>query len=45
MVFELVAQRVKQGGHHIPEDVILRRFAAGHAYQSPKPATPENKPS
>lgn len=24
-----VAQRVKQGGHHIPEDVIRRRFAAG----------------
>lgn len=23
------AQRVKQGGHHIPEDVIGRRFAAG----------------
>ncbi len=24
-----VAQRVKQGGHHIPESVIRRRFAAG----------------
>lgn len=24
-----VAQRVQQGGHHIPEDVIRRRFAAG----------------
>lgn len=24
-----VAQRVKQGGHNIPEDVIRRRFAAG----------------
>lgn len=24
-----VAQRVEQGGHHIPEDVIRRRFAAG----------------
>lgn len=24
-----VAQRVRQGGHHIPEDVIRRRFAAG----------------
>ena len=24
-----VAQRVKQGGHHIPEAVIRRRFAAG----------------
>lgn len=24
-----VAQRVKQGGHNIPEDIIRRRFAAG----------------
>jgi predicted ABC-type ATPase len=24
-----VAQRVRQGGHHIPETVIRRRFAAG----------------
>ena len=24
-----VAERVLQGGHHIPEDVIRRRFAAG----------------
>ena len=24
-----VAERVQQGGHHIPEDVIRRRFAAG----------------
>lgn len=24
-----VAERVKQGGHHIPEDVIRRRFGAG----------------
>ncbi len=24
-----VAQRVKQGGHHVPETVIRRRFAAG----------------
>jgi predicted ABC-type ATPase len=24
-----VAQRVRQGGHHIPEDVIRRRFASG----------------
>ncbi len=24
-----VAQRVRQGGHHIPEDVIRRRFFAG----------------
>jgi predicted ABC-type ATPase len=33
-----VAARVRQGGHHIPEDVIRRRFAAGlynfeHAYK------------
>jgi predicted ABC-type ATPase len=26
-----VAQRVRQGGHHIPEDVIRRRFDAGLA--------------
>ena len=24
-----VAERVRQGGHHIPEDVIRRRFIAG----------------
>jgi len=24
-----VAERVRQGGHNIPEPVILRRFAAG----------------
>lgn len=24
-----VAQRVRQGGHHIPDDVIRRRFFAG----------------
>lgn len=24
-----VAQRVRQGGHHIPEETIRRRFAAG----------------
>jgi predicted ABC-type ATPase len=24
-----VAERVKQGGHHIPEDIIRRRFSAG----------------
>ncbi|WP_308633269.1 zeta toxin family protein [Massilia forsythiae] len=24
-----VAQRIKQGGHHIPDDVIQRRFVAG----------------
>jgi predicted ABC-type ATPase len=34
-----VASRVSQGGHHIPEAVIRRRFAAGlrnldHAYKS-----------
>lgn len=33
-----VAERVRQGGHHIPEDVIRRRFATGlrnfeHAYK------------
>ncbi len=26
-----VAQRVAQGGHHIPEDVIRRRFYSGYA--------------
>nr|WP_314901079.1 zeta toxin family protein [uncultured Deefgea sp.] len=29
LAIERVAQRVKQGGHNIPEDVIRRRFAAG----------------
>lgn len=34
-----VAERVQQGGHHIPDDVVRRRFAAGlrnfeRAYQS-----------
>ena len=24
-----VAERVRQGGHHIPEEVIRRRFVAG----------------
>jgi len=24
-----VAERVAQGGHHVPEDVIRRRYAAG----------------
>lgn len=24
-----VAQRVKQGGHHVPEDIIFRRYQAG----------------
>ena len=28
---ERVRQRVKQGGHHIPADVIERRFQRGHA--------------
>ncbi len=28
---ERVAQRVRQGGHHVPEAVIRRRFAAGKA--------------
>lgn len=27
-----VAERVRQGGHHIPEDVIRRRFAAGRKH-------------
>lgn len=26
-----VAERVRQGGHHIPEDVVRRRFVAGRA--------------
>lgn len=25
-----VAWRVQQGGHHVPEDVVRRRFAASH---------------
>ncbi|MFO1492822.1 MAG: zeta toxin family protein [Kiritimatiellia bacterium] len=29
---ERVRQRVKQGGHYIPADVIERRFARGHAH-------------
>ena len=35
-----VAERVSQGGHHIPEDVIRRRFAAGlyNLEQADKPA-------
>jgi predicted ABC-type ATPase len=24
-----VAERVRQGGHHVPDDVVRRRFAAG----------------
>ena len=31
MAVARVAQRVKQGGHHIPEAVIRRRFASGQA--------------
>jgi predicted ABC-type ATPase len=36
---ETVAERLLQGDHHIPEDVIRRRFAAGlrnleNAYKS-----------
>lgn len=35
-----VAQRVRQGGHHIPESIIRRRFAAGlanfHQLYAPK---------
>ena len=38
--FARVAQRVRQGGHHIPESVIRRRFAAGlanfHQLYAPK---------
>ncbi len=35
-----VAERVRQGGHHIPEEVIRRRFIAGirNFEQSYKPA-------
>ena len=29
MAIARVAERVKQGGHNIPEDVIRRRYAAG----------------
>lgn len=31
IAIERVAQRVAQGGHNIPEEVIRRRFAAGQA--------------
>ena len=31
MAIERVAQRVRQGGHNIAEDVIRRRFIAGRA--------------
>lgn len=30
-----VAQRVLQGGHNIPEDVVRRRFLAGRANFAP----------
>ena len=29
MAVARVASRVKHGGHHVPEDVVRRRFAAG----------------
>lgn len=29
MAIARVAERVKQGGHHIPDDVVRRRFTAG----------------
>ena len=31
IAIERVAQRVAQGGHNIPEEIIRRRFAAGQA--------------
>jgi len=31
VAIERVAQRMAQGGHNIPEDVIRRRFASGQA--------------
>lgn len=31
VAIERVAQRVRQGGHNIPQDVIRRRFASGQA--------------
>ena len=31
VAIERVAQRVRQGGHNIPESVIRRRFASGQA--------------
>lgn len=30
MAIARVAERVRQGGHDVPEEVIRRRFAAGH---------------
>lgn len=40
VAFARVAERVRQGGHHIPEDVIRRRFVAGlrNLEQAYKPA-------
>lgn len=32
VAIERVAQRVRQGGHNIPEAVIRRRFASGQAH-------------
>ena len=29
MAIDRVAERVRQGGHHVPDDVVRRRFAAG----------------
>ncbi len=29
MLVEMARQRVREGGHHIPQDVIRRRFEAG----------------
>lgn len=29
MAIARVAERVRQGGHHVPDDVVRRRFAAG----------------
>jgi len=39
IAIERVAQRVAQGGHYVPDDVVRRRFAAGlrnfqHRYRS-----------
>ena len=29
MAISRVAERVRQGGHHVPDDVVRRRFFAG----------------
>lgn len=29
MAIERVAARVAQGGHHVPEEIVRRRFSAG----------------